>query len=187
MRELSQWTLTCGFIRNRSLQMDNVRDVEDLEACCSEWDVFIRPQGLRGSMWKRSWKDCKSRRWWMTPRYTCLPDTAVVYTYDLRDCDSMYRTCTGSKQTKSQHGEGEVDTKSHPKPRSLLWLIPLRKGKSVFSNASINHILGQALHPGVVGQHETESMVFHVLLVRSVVCLLVWERAHVNEIDWVQK
>lgn len=34
-------------------------------------------------------------------------------------CDSMYRTCTSSSQLKSQHGEGEVSTKSHPNQEAI--------------------------------------------------------------------
>lgn len=56
-------------------------------------------------------------------RYNRLMDICMH-----RDCDSVYKTCIGSNQTKSQQEEWELDTKSQCEPRSYLQLTPIGEG-----------------------------------------------------------
>ena len=45
----------------------------------------------------------EERRWWMTPRKQLLLDTTglMIYIRTCRDCDNIYKTCTGSNQNPS--------------------------------------------------------------------------------------
>lgn len=66
-------------------------------------------------MWKRGQKNSKIQRGWIIPRKQLLPDTTgLVHIGTHGDSDRMHKTCASSNQTKSQHGEGDVDTKSAP-------------------------------------------------------------------------
>lgn len=70
------------------------------------------PNKDRGSVKKKRWEDRKNQGWWCPDlKGTCPSDTPDWC--ELRGCGSKHRTCTGSNQTKSQHWEGEVDTKFH--------------------------------------------------------------------------
>jgi hypothetical protein len=68
--------------------------------------------------------------------------------------------------------------KSQPQPRSCLQLIPLRileisslRGRTI---GCINHTLGQALGPGIVNQHKTDSLSLSLSLSLCVcVCVCV--------------
>lgn len=59
---------------------------------------------------------------------------------------------------KSQHGEGEVITKSHPLLRSYLQLVADGKGRTSLhqhsDNENVNHTPWQALCTGVIDQHK---------------------------------
>lgn len=52
-----------------------------------------------------------------------------------RSHDSTHRACTSSNQTKSQHGEGKVDTKSYPLPKKVSEIDTCGGGRKItFSN-----------------------------------------------------
>jgi hypothetical protein len=103
--------LTWGFIKSRSLHIDNVQEVEDLEVLGSKWNVFIRTSRPRDLCGRRIGKIIGARGGgWrqgnMSSRYACeLTEPGAACTGPAQ---------AGSKQTKSQHREGEVTTMSHP-------------------------------------------------------------------------
>lgn len=115
---------------------------------------------------KRRWKDYKSQRLWTTQRKRSPLDTT-----------GLIHTETVSTQTKhvhvqvrrnlSQYSGANVDSVSHPQPRNYLQLMLTSKRKKRFFQQRltgyINHILGQALCLGAVGQYKTNLIVFCTL------------------------
>lgn len=63
---------------------------------------------------------------------------------------------------KSQHQEGEVDAKSHPKQKEICSGCLLGKGNQFCFQSSvsgcINHTPGQGPRPEVIGQHKMDSI-----------------------------
>lgn len=54
------------------------------------------------SMWKRREEGCKSPRWSVIPQKPHFADTTgLVHIWTLRECDSIHKTCTSSKQINS--------------------------------------------------------------------------------------
>lgn len=50
------------------------------------------------------------------------------------DCDNVYKTCTGSGQTKTQHGCQEVDLKIRPQSENLLAFVSFWKAADHLSS-----------------------------------------------------
>ena len=119
-------------------------------------------------------EDCKSLRWWMTPRKQHCPDTARAGVHTNSQRLEMHMACTNSSQTESQHGKGEVGTNFHPWPSrerknqfySMDWHL------SVAQLIKIQRqILGFNLNVRKAKQPATGSYLYHSLKWWS----LIWE------------
>lgn len=83
-------------------------------------------------MQKRKQKDCTSQRRWLDD-----PQEEVSFRYKRTDqkilthwdCIGIYKTCTSSNETKSQHQNKDMVTKSHPLSKMLFAIYILMKEK----------------------------------------------------------
>lgn len=64
---------------NRDPQLDYAQRVRDFGVASPKQDVFIKslPSRLRNLCRMRQ-RNCKSRKWWLTPRKRCLPNTTEL-------------------------------------------------------------------------------------------------------------
>lgn len=64
----------------------------------------------------------KNNQWWKTPEEQhLLHTTGLKYIWDQRACDSMYKACTNSSQTISQHDEGKWVQSPTPNQEDTCW------------------------------------------------------------------
>lgn len=91
-----------------------------------------------------------------------------------RDCDSIHRTCMSSNQTKSLHGEAEVNTKPHPLPRNYN-LYLLKQRQSAFSSrVALGWPYSKAgTLPKSSGLTKKDSMCFVWVLLFLFVCFII--------------
>lgn len=118
-----------------------------------EWDVFIRPipSGLGDLSGKRRHNDFKRQRGWKTSRKKAFQPQQDRHTHELTKSGRVHTACDRLKPI------------STPNQEAICNWQPLAKEKLVFSSGvSVCRLLHLRAGPcpGVVGQHNTNSMVF---------------------------
>lgn len=93
-------------------------------------------------------------------------NSEAIWTH--RDCDSMHKICTSSNQTKSQHGEGEVDTKSNTHQEVISNCYRLGKRKLVFSSRV-------SLGISTTFQGRVQAQEYLIKIKQTPFCVCVWE------------
>lgn len=87
--------------------------------------------------------------------------TGQKHRWSHKDWDSTHETCTGSRQTKSQHSKGEIDIKCHQNSEAVCSWYLVDRENSVFSNGvSLGKAVTSRVDPmaGGVSQHKTASI-----------------------------
>lgn len=101
---------------------------------CKDWEtvehwvlneMFVLNPSLKGPV------ICKNQRWYVKETSPPRHDMICVDIWAHRDCVSTLKTYTCSNQTKSQHWEGEMNTKSILRG-FYLQMKPVRKGEISF-------------------------------------------------------
>lgn len=113
-------------------QLDNVQKVREFGALILKLDVLYHIPPVNAQRYIKK-KEFRSQRLWDFKKTMSTWCNRISRHINSRDSTSTHKTCTGSKQTKNQYWDGNVQTIFQPLSRSYLQSIHLRKDKNLFS------------------------------------------------------